>query len=322
MVQAFEDTRPRPLRAPHPCRAAAGSHRTTSTPRSRCSGPCCCPATPLGGIELCAAEDFYKPAHGHIFEAITPLFQRGSRRPGDRRRRARARACSTPSATRRCSSRCRSTPRRRPTPALRRDRRGARPAAPARRGGGRDRRARLLASPRTCRRCVDRAEPMVFEVAQRRVVDTMRPLRDLLAESLDHLEDLFERGDAITGVPTGYGDLDERPAGLQTSNLVVVGARPAMGKTSFALGIVANAGVHVRAPGPALLPRDEPPRAHPAPAVLRGARSTPPGCAPAGCSSRTGPRSPTPSAGWATRRSSSTTTRTSPSWTSGPRPAA
>ncbi len=93
---------------------------------------------------------------------------------------------------------------------------------------------------------VDRAEAMVFEVAQRRVVDTMAPLRELLAASLDHLESLYERGDTITGIPTGYDDLDDRLAGLQKSNLVVVGARPAMGKTSFALGIVKHAAVHAR----------------------------------------------------------------------------
>jgi replicative DNA helicase len=95
---------------------------------------------------------------------------------------------------------------------------------------------------------VDRAESMVFEVAQRRVVDTMAPLRELLAASLDHLENLYARGDTITGIPTGYADLDERLAGLQKSNLVVVGARPAMGKTSFALGIVKHAAVHARVP--------------------------------------------------------------------------
>jgi replicative DNA helicase len=95
---------------------------------------------------------------------------------------------------------------------------------------------------------VDRAESLVYEVAQRRVVDTMAPLRELLAQSLDHLEMLFQRGDAITGVPTGYTDLDERLAGLQNSNLVVVGARPAMGKTSFALGIAQHAAVHARVP--------------------------------------------------------------------------
>ena len=62
---------------------------------------------------------------------------------------------------------------------------------------------------------VDRAESMVFDVAQRRMVDTMSPLRDLLAQSLDHLEALVERGETITGVPTGYRDLDAQLAGLQ-----------------------------------------------------------------------------------------------------------
>jgi replicative DNA helicase len=88
---------------------------------------------------------------------------------------------------------------------------------------------------------VDRAESLVFEVAQRRVTDSLAPLRDLLSAKLDHLEALYERGETITGVPTGYVDLDERLSGLQPSNLVIVGARPAMGKTSLALGMAAHA---------------------------------------------------------------------------------
>ena len=59
--------------------------------------------------------------------------------------------------------------------------------------------------------------------------------------SLDRLEQLYGRGESITGVPTGYTDLDEQLAGLQPSNLVVVGARPSMGKTAFALGMAAHA---------------------------------------------------------------------------------
>src|SRR5438067_7726974 len=91
---------------------------------------------------------------------------------------------------------------------------------------------------------VDRAESLVFDVAQRRVTDSMAPLRELLEQKLDHLEMLYERGESITGVPTGYTDLDERLAGLQPSNLVIVGARPSMGKTSFALGIASHAALH------------------------------------------------------------------------------
>ena len=108
---------------------------------------------------------------------------------------------------------------------------------------------------------------LVFDVAQRRVVDTMRPLHDLLgAEPRPPRAALQPRRD-ITGLATGYTDLDEQLAGLQPSNLIVVGARPAMGKTSFALGMVANAGVQAAAAGPPVLPGDEPPGADPAPAV-------------------------------------------------------
>ena len=88
---------------------------------------------------------------------------------------------------------------------------------------------------------LDQAESMVFDVAQRRSSDSVRSLKDLLTESLERLEDLYDRGETITGVPTGYGELDHLLAGLQPSNLVVVGARPSMGKTAFALGLATHA---------------------------------------------------------------------------------
>jgi replicative DNA helicase len=95
---------------------------------------------------------------------------------------------------------------------------------------------------------LDRAEGLVFNVAERRVADTMKPLTELLYASMDRLERLFDRGETITGVPTGYVDLDERLYGLQPSALVIVGARPAMGKTAFALGMAAHAAVEARVP--------------------------------------------------------------------------
>ena len=88
---------------------------------------------------------------------------------------------------------------------------------------------------------VDRAEAMVYEVAQRRVTDSLVDIRALLEQSLDHIEALYERGESITGVPTGYTDLDELLAGLQPSNLVIVGSRPSMGKTSMGLGMASHA---------------------------------------------------------------------------------
>src|SRR5207253_4667008 len=73
---------------------------------------------------------------------------------------------------------------------------------------------------------VDRAEALVFDLAQHRVADSMAALKDLLEANLDDLERLYERRESITGVPTGYSDLDHLLAGLQPSNLVVIGARP------------------------------------------------------------------------------------------------
>ena len=77
---------------------------------------------------------------------------------------------------------------------------------------------------------IDSAESMMFAVAQRRQTDSMSALAPLLDASLEQLEALYERGDAITGTPTGYIDLDAQLAGLQPGALIVVGARPAMGK--------------------------------------------------------------------------------------------
>jgi replicative DNA helicase len=79
-------------------------------------------------------------------------------------------------------------------------------------------------------KALDRAESLVYEVNQRRVTDTTAKIEELLGLNLDRLEQLYGRGDAITGTPTGYADLDDLLSGLQPSTLVVVGARPSMGK--------------------------------------------------------------------------------------------
>ncbi|MEZ5321421.1 MAG: replicative DNA helicase [Microthrixaceae bacterium] len=90
---------------------------------------------------------------------------------------------------------------------------------------------------------LDYAESLMYEVGQRRITDTTKHLRELLDDSLDKLQMLADRGDEITGTPSGYTDLDHLTRGLQPSSLVVVGARPAMGKTAFALGAAANASI-------------------------------------------------------------------------------
>ena len=89
-------------------------------------------------------------------------------------------------------------------------------------------------------RALDEAESRVFAVAEERVTDSTRQINDLLGLATEELEKRFESKVTLTGVPTGFTDLDEIILGLQPSSLVIVGARPAMGKTAFALNIASN----------------------------------------------------------------------------------
>ena len=192
--------------------------------------------------EACSADDFYKPSHGHVFDAVVSLYAQGE--PADPvtvadelRRVSLLEAVGGPPALMALQAN---------VPAISNAGRYARivseHAVLRRLIGVASEIAELgYEVPEDVAAALDRAEAMVFDVAQRRTVDTLSPIRDLLARTLDDLEALYGRGNAITGVPTGYHDLDERLAGLQPSNLVIVGARPGMGKTSFALGLAAFA---------------------------------------------------------------------------------
>lgn len=97
-------------------------------------------------------------------------------------------------------------------------------------------------------KAIDRAETLVFEIAQHRQTDSMSRLHDLLDQTVDSLEALYDRGDAITGTPTGFIDFDELTAGLQPNALIVIGARPGMGKTSFAMGMAGHAAIEAARP--------------------------------------------------------------------------
>jgi replicative DNA helicase len=96
------------------------------------------------------------------------------------------------------------------------------------------------AEPDDVAKALDDAESRVFSVAEERVIDSTRPIKDLLLQASEELEKRFESKVSLTGVPTGFVDLDEILLGLQPSSLVIVGARPAMGKTAFALNIASH----------------------------------------------------------------------------------
>jgi replicative DNA helicase len=84
---------------------------------------------------------------------------------------------------------------------------------------------------------LDEAESAIFSVADDRMKAGFVPMRDLVKESFPKIEQLFEQKWLITGVPTGFVDLDEMTRGLQGGDLIIVAARPSMGKTSLTLNM-------------------------------------------------------------------------------------
>lgn len=195
------------------------------------------------------SSDFYKPSYAHIFDAVTTLYAQGE--PADPvtvaevlHRAGLIEAIGGPATLITLQA---------GTPSI----------------GNAGRYARIIEEHALLRRliavagdiaeigyglpddvdaAVDEAEAMVFEVAQRRVTDSMSPIRELLGQQLDRLELLYERGEELTGVPTGLFDLDRLMSGLQPSSLVVLGGRPGSGKTSLAMGIAAHAALEARVP--------------------------------------------------------------------------
>ena len=200
--------------------------------------------------EIVTADDFYKPAHAHVFDAICTL--NGSGEPADTvtvadelRRAGLLDAIGGPGLLVALQAN---------TPAISNAERYAHIVEEH----SLLRRMISVASevaelgyslPDDVTKAIDQAESMMFEVAQKRVsTGTLAQLRDLLGHNLDRLEELYERGESITGVPTGYADLDDQLSGLQPHALYVVGARPSMGKTAFALGLATNVAVEANRP--------------------------------------------------------------------------
>ncbi len=100
--------------------------------------------------------------------------------------------------------------------------------------------------PAEVQEAIDRAESELFAVSQRRVGASFSPLKTLLHDAYDRLDYLHAHRGEISGIRTGFGDLDTLTTGLQKSDLVIVAARPSVGKTSLALNIAEHAAVKDR----------------------------------------------------------------------------
>lgn len=97
---------------------------------------------------------------------------------------------------------------------------------------------------------IEQAEQKVFHIADqyRRQGTGFKSIRPLLASAIDRIESLYHRSDSITGVSTGFQDLDNLTSGLQTSDLIIVAGRPSMGKTSFAMNIAEHVAIQEKVP--------------------------------------------------------------------------
>jgi replicative DNA helicase len=95
---------------------------------------------------------------------------------------------------------------------------------------------------------VDRAEQILFELSQQRAKGEFTHIEVLLKESFERITALYESGADVTGVPSGFRDLDRITSGFQEGNLIIVAARPSMGKSGLALCVAANLAVRAATP--------------------------------------------------------------------------
>lgn len=95
---------------------------------------------------------------------------------------------------------------------------------------------------------MDYAEKTVFDLSDKRIKASFVTLREVIKDSFQMIEQLYDRKETITGVPSGFKGLDELTTGFQKSDLVIIGGRPSMGKTAFSLNIAQHVGVDLQEP--------------------------------------------------------------------------
>lgn len=95
---------------------------------------------------------------------------------------------------------------------------------------------------------VDYAEKLIFDIADKRTRTSFSSLKDVIKDTFKMIEHLYDKKEAVTGIPSGFKDLDELTSGFQPSDLIVIGGRPGMGKTAFALNVAQHAAIDLKEP--------------------------------------------------------------------------
>ncbi|HMK74814.1 MAG TPA: replicative DNA helicase [Thermodesulfobacteriota bacterium] len=95
---------------------------------------------------------------------------------------------------------------------------------------------------------LDEAERAIFEISEKRVRPSFYPIREIVKQSFTTIERLFKKKEAVTGVPSGFKELDRMTAGFQPSDLIIIAGRPSMGKTAFCLDVAEYAAIENKIP--------------------------------------------------------------------------
>lgn len=95
---------------------------------------------------------------------------------------------------------------------------------------------------------MDQAEKSIFDIMQKRHSEEFHHIRDIAVDSIEKIEEIYRSKGKLTGVSTGFVDFDAKTAGLQKSDLILLAARPSMGKTAFALNVIQNAAIRSNVP--------------------------------------------------------------------------
>ncbi len=98
-------------------------------------------------------------------------------------------------------------------------------------------------SPGEVDELLDSAERRIFQISEKRVKTGFFSLKEIVKSSFKTIEDLYERKEHLTGVPTGFADIDELTSGMQKADLIIVAGRPSMGKTAFCLNVAQNVAI-------------------------------------------------------------------------------
>jgi replicative DNA helicase len=195
------------------------------------------------------SNDFYKIAHQKIFQAIVTMFQRGERADlitltGELRAEGNLEACGGAAYVSNMTSAV-------PT--------AANIEYYAKIVHGCSVRRELLRiageiistahdESKDGRVIVEEAEQRIFEIADKQQTSSFKPVREIIPRTIEAIENLYHTKDSYTGVPSGFSDLDKYTSGFQKSELIIIGARPSVGKTALALSMAANMAVNHKIP--------------------------------------------------------------------------